>query len=83
MNLAILKTIGDYFGLGFVYAGYMYYFENPLNRDLAYLVGKGIVWPWSLYNGITDSSGWLLFIAFLVFSLVWNTINGKEKETNE
>lgn len=74
------EVIRDYAGVGVVYAGILYFFDNPMGHPISYCLGKGIVWPWSMNGGIGNSTGWLVFFGFIVVSFIWNNLPDETDE---
>lgn len=78
--MEISDIVTDYLGAGAVYAGIIYFFDNPLGYPISYCLGKGLVWPWSMNGGIEDIMGWGVFFVFLVVSMIWNSSSDEAQE---
>lgn len=68
MNKLKSFMILGYFGIGIIYALYQNFFGKFHYKSLAYHIGKGLVWPASMFPSFGKAVGALIIIG-IVFLL--------------
>ena len=63
-NAKVNIAIG-YFSIGLLYTFYSYFFGAGEYESFAYNIGKGIVWPASMFPIIGQILGGIILLAFL------------------
>lgn len=64
-NLKIF-LISLYLGIGLIYAIYQNFFGKLYYKDFAYHIGKGLVWPASMFPSFGKAVGVLIVIGVIL-----------------